>query len=74
MAKPLVFVVSGREQPAVGAARGGGAPEPPLATFRGHIKQSVRVGAGRGRGAEVRLVAEPGRDIVVLRISGGPAL
>ena len=72
MAKSLVFVVSGREQ--VGVARGGRVPESPPAALRGRVKQSVRVGAERGGGAEVRLAAEPGKDIVVLRISGGPEL
>ena len=42
--------------------------------FRGRVTQSVRVGAERGGGAEVRITAEPGKDIVVLHISGGPAL
>jgi pimeloyl-ACP methyl ester carboxylesterase len=73
MAKPIVFVVAGREQP-VGAARRGEAPEPPPAALRGRLKQSVRVSPERARGGGVRLVAEPGKDIVVLRISGGPAL
>ena len=73
MAKPIVFVVAGREQLGAGVARGGGAPAPASA-IRGRLKQSVRVSPERGRGAEVRLAAEPGKDIVVLRISGGPAL
>ncbi len=75
MAKPLIFVVSGQEQPAgAAAARGSGAAEPPPAILRGRLKQSVRVGAKRGAGDEVRVAAEPGRDIVVLRIAGGPPL
>jgi hypothetical protein len=74
MTKPIVFVVSGQVQPAAGVARGGDVPETRPAAPRGRVKQSVRVGVERGGGAEVRLVAEPGKDIVVLRISGGPAL
>ena len=75
MAKPLIFVVSGQEQPAGAvAARGSGAPEPRPTIPRGRLKQSVRVGARRGAGGDVRVAAEPGKDIVVLRIAGGPAL
>jgi hypothetical protein len=74
MAKPVVFVVTGQERSATGAVRGGEAPESRPAILRGRVRQSVRVGAQRGDGAEVRITAEPGKDIIVLHIAGGPAL
>ena len=74
MAKPVVLVVIGQEQSPAGAARGGETPELRPAALLGRVRQSVRVGAARGGAADVRVTAEPGKDIVVLRISGGPAL
>jgi len=74
MAKPVVLVVTGHEQSAAGVARGGGPPQSRPDALRGRVTQSVRVGAERGGGADVRITAEPGKDIIVLRISGGPAL
>src|SRR5215813_1764663 len=69
------FIVPGQEQPVeAGATRG--ATATPLASglTRGRLKQSVRVGAQRGAGGEVRVSAVPGEDVVVLHIAGGPVL
>ncbi|MDQ3445683.1 MAG: hypothetical protein M3496_05830, partial [Pseudomonadota bacterium] len=71
--QPIVFIVPGQAQP-VGATRGA-APAPlPAGLLHGVLKQSVRVGAQRGAGDEVRVSAVPGEDVVVLHIAGGPAL
>jgi pimeloyl-ACP methyl ester carboxylesterase len=74
--QPITFVVRGLEQPtgAVGATRGAAPPALPAGLTRGRVKHSVRVGARRGGGAEVRVSAVPGEDIVVLHIAGGPSL
>ena len=71
-AQPIVFLVPGQEQPA--ATRGAAAAPLPAGLNSGVLKQSVRVGAQRGVGAEVRVAAMPGEDVVVLHIAGGPAL
>ena len=71
-AQPIVFLVPGQEQPA--ATRGAAAAPLPAGLTSGVLKQSVRVGAQRGVGAEVRVAAMPGEDVVVLHIAGGPAL
>ena len=75
MAKPFIFIVSGQEQPAgATATRGSGLAQSRPTIPRGRVRQSVRIGAQRGAGGEVRVAAEAGKDIVVLRIAGGPAL
>ncbi len=71
-AQPIVFVVPGQEQP---TRTRGAAPAPlPAGLTNGVLKQSVRVGAQRGAGGQVRVTAVPGEDVVVLHIAGGPAL
>ena len=70
--QPIVFIVPGQAQPAAARA------EPPAALpaglLHGVVKQSVRVGARRGEGHDVRVTAVPGEDVVVLQIANGPAL
>src|SRR5690606_34539895 len=70
----FVFVVQGHPAPAA-ATRGTGvsAARSPLGT-RGQVLQRVQVGAVRGTGQAVRLVARAGQDAVVLHIANGPAL
>src|ERR1051325_139260 len=68
---PITFVVPG--QRATTALRSGAAEALRSEFGNGRVKDSVRVGAHRGAG-EVSVVAQPGEDIVVLRIAGGPAL
>jgi CHAT domain-containing protein len=70
----FVFVVQGH--PAPGAAtRGAGmsTARSPLGT-RGQVLQRVQVGAVRGTGQAVRLIARAGQDAVVLHIANGPVL
>ena len=78
MAKPapVTFVVSGvAHVPDRGTVmRGAALPSLPAGLRRGVIKQTVRVGAARGGGSDVRMTAQPGEDIVVLHVQGGPAL
>ena len=64
MANDITFIVPGQSQAASPAARG----------LRGQVSASVRVGARRGAGDSVRLVARPGEDVVVLSITNGPTL
>jgi CHAT domain-containing protein len=75
-AAAITFVVSGIAQsPERAAATRGLAPPPlPAGLTRGTVKQSVRVAARRGGGSDVRLSAQPGEDVVVLQLVGGPAL
>jgi CHAT domain-containing protein len=71
---PITFVVSGQR---VGGTRGGAAHgAAPVPTFgtRGHVKDFVRLGAQRSSGAQLRVTATPGEDVVVLHISNGPTL
>lgn len=70
----FVFVVQGHPAPAA-ATRGTGvsAAHSPLGA-RGQVLQRVQVGAVRGTGQAVRLVARAGQDAVVLHIANGPAL
>jgi CHAT domain-containing protein len=63
-AKDVTFVIPGQIQPTSAA----GAPA------RGTLKASVRVGAQRGAGDQVRVTARPGEDVVVLTIANGPTL
>lgn len=70
----FVFVVQGH--PAPGAATRGagmGTLHSPLGT-RGQVLQRVQVGAVRGTGQAVRLIARAGQDAVVLHIANGPVL
>ncbi|MGL6111615.1 MAG: DUF7379 domain-containing protein, partial [Rubrivivax sp.] len=64
MSSDISFIVPGQAQTASAAAQG----------LRGQVKASVRVGARRGAGDSVRLVARPGEDVVVLSIANGPTL
>src|SRR5687767_6920740 len=71
---PITFVVSGQR---VGGTRSGAAPGlAPVPTFgaRGQVKDFVQVGAQRASGAQLRVTATPGEDVVVLHISNGPTL
>jgi hypothetical protein len=73
-AAPIVFRVSGQRvsKPVGGSLRGGiGAP---ALALPGELKAGVRVGARRAGGAEQKLQAVPGEDVVVLHIAGGPSL
>src|SRR5881394_3907784 len=72
----IEFVVSGELQPPEAGAlvRGAAAAPLPGGLPRGKVKHSVRVAAHRGEGADIRLAATPGEDVVVLHIADGPAL
>ncbi len=74
--EPITFVVSGVSQSPDPAEvmRGAASPPLPAGLSRGTIKHAVRVGAPRGNGHEVRIVARPGEDVVVLHVHGGPVL
>src|SRR4051794_39006057 len=73
-AQPITFVVPGLESLTADRSRGAvRAPTTPVPT-QGRIKQSVHVGAARGEGAEVRVTAVPGEDVIVLHLAGGPEL
>ncbi len=73
-APPITFVIRQALASADDATRGV-APAPRPAGFaRGRRKQIVQIGAQRGAGAEARLEAVPGEDVVVLHVAGGPAL
>jgi hypothetical protein len=73
--QPITFIVPGEELQAVAAAtRGAGQAPLPIELPQGQVKQSVRVGAQRGGGGEVRMAAVPGMDMVVLEIANGPVL
>ena len=77
MAAPITFVVAGASESRdiTAAARGGPALSPlPAGLARGTVKQSVRVAAQRGGASEVRVKAQPGEDVVVLHVVGGPVL
>jgi tetratricopeptide (TPR) repeat protein len=75
---PITFVVRGAADSAPGTAtRGGAAPAAlPAGLVRGELRHSLQLAATRAAGTatEQRVPAEPGRDVVVLRIAGGPAL
>ena len=64
MADDISFIVPGQSQvtPATGAS------------LRGRSMGAVRVGARRGAGDNVRLVARDGEDVVVLTLANGPTL
>jgi hypothetical protein len=65
----ITFVVPGQS---TGTRGGTPADQPP--TLKGTLKHSVRVAARRGEGADVRVTATPGEDVVVLHIENGPSL
>ncbi len=76
---PITFVLRGASDaaPAAGAAtRGAATSALPAGLVRGQLRHSLQLAATRAAGApsEQRVQAEPGRDVVVLRIAGGPAL
>jgi hypothetical protein len=62
--------------PAAGGATRGAAPQQlPAGLQRGELRHSLQLAATRGTAVtEQRVQAEPGRDVVVLRLAGGPAL
>ena len=64
MSESITFVVPGQAAGASPAALG----------LRGTVRASAQVGARRGAGDQVRLVARPGEDLVVLSIVNGPTL
>ena len=73
---PITFVVSRVSEPRemMGPPRGA-APLPlPAGLTRGSVKQSVRVAAQREGASEVRMTAQPGEDVVVIHVAGGPVL
>jgi hypothetical protein len=73
-AAPIVFRVTGQSvsQPVGGGLRSGGGA--PALALPGELKAGVRVGARRAGGAEQKLQAVPGEDVVVLHIASGPSL
>jgi hypothetical protein len=74
---PITFVVRGAADSASGTATRGAAPAAlPAGLVRGELRHSLQLVATRSGGTptEQRVQAEPGRDVVVLRIAGGPAL
>ena len=64
MSQEIEFIVPGQAQASSAAAQG----------LRGQLVGSVRVGARRGAGDQVRLTARLDEDIVVLSIANGPTL
>jgi CHAT domain-containing protein len=60
----ITFVVPGQAQ----------GPSPAALGLNGTVRASAQVGARRGAGDQVRLVARPGEDLVVLSIVNGPTL
>ncbi len=76
--EPIVFLVSGWEErpgDAQSTSRGAGAAgRSDLVGRGGRVKQSVRVGASRAAGQDVRVAAVPGEDVVELEIASGPTL
>jgi tetratricopeptide (TPR) repeat protein len=70
----ITFVVPGREA-AQTAGRSQGAIVPlPGGLKDGRLKHSVDVSTRRDGGGAVAVTAVPGRDVVVLKIAGGPEL
>jgi hypothetical protein len=72
----ISFIVSGEPLAPGGTTRGSVVAHPAEPEVRGRIKQAVRIGptARAGAASEVTVVAEPGKDVVVLRLAGGPVL
>jgi CHAT domain/Lecithin:cholesterol acyltransferase len=76
-ARPITFVLRGAASGTPGpATRGAASAALPAGLVRGQLLHSLQLAATRsaGAGAEQRVAAEPGRDVVVLRLAGGPAL
>jgi len=73
---PITFVVSRASEPReMSLATRGAAPLPlPAGLTRGTVRQSVRVAAQRDGASEVRLTAQPGEDVVMIHVAGGPVL
>jgi hypothetical protein len=77
---PITFILRSAADTAPGAGtatRGGAAPAAlPAGLVRGELRHSLQLAATRAAGTQTehRVQAEPGRDVVVLRIAGGPAL
>ena len=67
MASTITFVIPGEDQTPV--ARGAAALTTQPDSRKGTVKQSVRVGAQRG-GQNVRVEAEPGKDVVGTEVVG----
>ncbi|MDO9073640.1 MAG: CHAT domain-containing protein [Rubrivivax sp.] len=67
---PITFVIPGQRQ----VSRGGAPRSAATSGLPGQVKESVRVAARRGAGDAVRVTAVPGEDVVLLHITGGPAL
>ncbi|MEO8296694.1 MAG: CHAT domain-containing protein [Burkholderiales bacterium] len=70
---PITFVVPGQRLDAVTRSSGSGPLAVPLG-LGGTLKASVRLGALRSGSPPQRLVAVPGRDVVVLHVANGPSL
>lgn len=78
-ATPISFILRGATDtgaPGTRAAAGAALASLPAGLLQGQLRHRVDFMATRGGGpqAEQRVQAEPGRDVVVLRIAGGPAL
>jgi tetratricopeptide (TPR) repeat protein len=77
---PITFVLRGAVDTAAAATRGApagaGVAALPAGLVRGQMRHSLQLAARRAAGtqAEQRVQAEPGRDVVVLHIAGGPSL
>ncbi|HEY2815736.1 MAG TPA: CHAT domain-containing protein [Casimicrobiaceae bacterium] len=72
---PITFVVSGASAPREMTRAAAAAVRPlPAGLRRGTVKQAVRVAAQRDGAADVRMTAQPGQDVVVIHIAGGPVL
>ena len=70
----ITFLVPGQRSTERSAARAR-TPLPMAGDLPGQLKDSVRLSTTRTAGAEpVRVVAVPGRDVVVLRLANGPTL
>ena len=69
---PITFVVPGQRMDS--ATRGARSAWPIPLGLDGTLKASVRLGMSRASGEAQRLIATPGRDIVVLHLANGPAL
>ncbi len=78
VSEPITFLVPGWEErpgDAQGTTRGGAAVgRSVLDGLGGQVKQSVRVGASRAAGRDVRVAAVPDEDVVELEIANGPTL
>jgi len=73
-AEEITFLVSGQRVQAGQSPTRGQGPIQPSTELTGKVKAAVRVTARRGAGEVVRITAQPGEDIVVIRLANGPAL